>query len=89
MIKIVVVVILVQLELLSLLESVNVVVVCVVVIVVVMDGMGGCGAVQIAACIVHVFIEGIELTYIDDLSVAFLILCKLEIQGVLIVRIWQ
>ena len=75
-------IVIVVMHLMSLVESS-------IVMVMVLDGMRGCRAVQIAACIVQVFIEGVKLTYIDDLSVAFLILCKLEIEGVLIVRIWQ
>lgn len=44
---------------------------------------------QVAAGVVHVLVERVELTYVDDLRVALLRLCHLQEQWVVIDGLWE
>ena len=45
-------------------------------------------SVEVATCIIHMFIQCIELTYIDDLSIALLTLSHLLVQWILMICLW-
>ena len=48
-----------------------------------------CRAVQIAACIVHIFIQCVELTYVNDLGIALILVVHLNIEWVIVPRLRQ
>ena len=48
-----------------------------------------CRSVQIAACIVHIFIQCVELTYVNDLCIALIFVVHLNIERVFVPALGQ